>query len=327
MTAPASERQPLVRARELASRLAAEGAGVRAVLLYGSHLLNASPDPHSAYDFVVVVDAYGPFYRSLKDAGGIHRPALLFIALAAVLPPNVIAYTPEEGRGGLAKCLVVRSDHLRRALGPQPRDHFLLGRLVQRGAVVWARSEEDRRWLQALLAGARARVLEWMAPFLEGPFTAEELGRRLLAVCYGGELRPEARDRADVIFEAQREHFREALTPGLEEAVRQGTLVRDGDGRYRLAAPVPRGQRRYWRWHFRRSKARVTARWPKHVLTFDNWLPYITRKVERRTGERIELTPRERKWPLVFLWPRALAVLRRRPEREGRVGPDREKGP
>ena len=35
----------------------------------------------------------------------------------------------------------------------------------------------------------------------------------------------------------------------------------------------------------------ATARWLKHVVTFDNWLDYIARKVQRRTGMRIEITP------------------------------------
>ena len=69
-------------------------------------------------------------------------------------------------------------------------------------------------------------------------------------------------------------------------------------------------------WHFVRSKARVTARWPKHVLTFDNWLPYISRKVERRTGIKVELTSLERRLPLIFLWPKVIKVLRARPDKE-----------
>ena len=56
--------------------------------------------------------------------------------------------------------------------------------------------------------------------------------------------------------------------------------------------------------------------WFKHMVTFANWLPYIVRKVERHTGRTIELTPLERKLPLIFLWPRAIHVLLTRPRRE-----------
>ena len=49
----------LEHAREMAERMAAAADGsMRAVILYGSHLLGANPDRHSALDFVVVVDEY-----------------------------------------------------------------------------------------------------------------------------------------------------------------------------------------------------------------------------------------------------------------------------
>ncbi len=72
--------------------------------------------------------------------------------------------------------------------------------------------------------------------------------------------------------------------------------------------------------YFNFSKLRVTARWIKHVLTFENWLPYVVRKVERRTGMTVELTALERRLPLIFLWPRLVRVLRNRPADEASAG-------
>lgn len=305
--------------RRLAERLAeAGGDTVRAILMYGSHLSKASPGRHSAYDLVVVVDAYGPFYRALKDAGEVHRPASMFTSLSGVLPPNVIAFTPDEGREGMAKCLVVRADHFEQALGPRPPDHFLLGRMVQRVALVWARSEGDASWVEAALAGARARVLSWVAPYLGAgeEFDATTLGRRLMEVSYRAEVRPEAGNRFDSVFATQADHFAAALVPGLEAAEAEGRLEGTAGGRYRLVEAPDGRTRSYWRRHFLRSKVRATARWFKHVMTFDNWLPYIARKVERRTGVDVELTPLEKKLPVVFLWPRLVRVLRARPETE-----------
>jgi hypothetical protein len=237
--------------------------------------------------------------------------------LARVLAPNVIAFAPEEGRAGIAKCLVVSRADFESALGPTPRDHFLLGRMVQRVAVVWAADPGEEHWAEERLAGARARVLDWLAPYLKEPVDAAGLGRRLLEVCYEGELRPEAKDRAHKIYEAQEDHFREALAPVLERAALEGRVVREGSSaRYALARPATAAERSRWRRHFRRSKARATARWLKHTFTFANWLPYIVRKVERHTGRPIHLTPLERKLPLIFLWPRAVHVLLSRPQRE-----------
>lgn len=314
---PLGPDDPLAAASTLAAALAeASGGTVRGILLYGSHLHGARPDMHSALDFVVVVSEYRAFYASLHRAGEIHRPVGMMTALARVLPPNVIAFTPDDGARGIAKCLVVDQKDLTVALGPEPRDHFLLGRLVQRVAVIWAPSDEDRAWLEGMLARARGGVLSWVAPYLAGPFDAESLGRRILEVCYKGEVRPEARDRSAVIFDTQREHFREVLTPVLQRGVAEGILAADPHG-YRLVSSPGAAEQRRWRGHFRRSKVRATLRWFKHMLTFDNWLPYVQRKVERRLGKRITLTPLERRWPIVFLWPRALRVLLTRPDREG----------
>ncbi len=289
---------------------------LEAVLLYGSHLHGASPDRHSALDLVVVVSDYGDFYRGLRAASEIHRPAAFMVALSKVLPPNVIAIAPDGGRTALAKCLVVDRKDLLRALGPAPRDHFLLGRLVQQVRLVWGKDAETRQWVLGLLEEARADVLQWVGPFVDEPFDAEAVGRTLLGLCYRAEFRPEATNRSEVVFQGQREHFRRALQPGLDRAVREGRIVRtDGAGYRFVRRPDPR-ERRMWRRHFRWSKARVTARWLKHVLTFDNWLPYVIRKVERRTGMKVELTRLERRLPVIFLWPRVIRVLLSRPETE-----------
>jgi hypothetical protein len=301
----------------MAAALARASAGsVRAVLLYGSHLLGARPDKNSALDLVVVVSDYRAFYGALRDAGELHRSAWIMTALARVLPPNVIAFTPEEGARGIAKCLVVSWEHLRAGLGPHPKDHFLLGRLIQKVAVVWTAGDEEARALEKEVEQARKSVLAWIGPYLQEPFDAEAVGRRMLEVCYGGELRPEPHDRSSTVYEVQRDHFRAYLEPLLRESAEAGLVV-DAPGGYRFTAPPPSSERRRWDRHFRRSKVRATCRWWKHVVTFDNWLPYLHRKAERRLGTTITLTPLERRWPLVFLWPRVVRVLFTRPEREG----------
>ena len=150
-----------------ASLVEASGGHVRAVFLYGSQLLNTRPDRHSAYDLVVVVDEYRAFYSGLRASGELHRPVWLMSAMAGMLAPNAIAYAPAEGEEGIAKCQIVSSEDLERALGSDPPDHFLLGRLVQRVAIVWSSGDDAASWAQEQLAGARGRVLDWMLPYLD----------------------------------------------------------------------------------------------------------------------------------------------------------------
>ena len=96
-------------------------------------------------------------------------------------------------------------------------------------------------------------------------------------------------------------------------------IVKRSGSVYRLSARVSARSRRRTERYIRRSRVLSTARWFKHVTTFDGWLDYAVRKVERRTGQVVRLGPFERRWPLIFLWPRIVRVFRARHQRNERV--------
>ena len=78
-----------------------------------------------------------------------------------------------------------------------------------------------------------------------------------------------------------------------------------------MRAVTPAERRRTAR-YFRWSMVRATARWAKYVLTFDDWLDFVVKKAERHSGSPVELTARERRAPLIFLWPRVFRFLKAR---------------
>ena len=295
---------------ELATRLRiAGGGGLLAVLAYGSRLLSAAPDRHSAYDMVVVVEGYRRFYRTLRAGGHTPRNVTFMSTISRLLAPTVIAFWPAPPDGPLAKCIVLSRADFERELGPGRRDHFCLGRMMQRISVVHARDQETADWVRARVAGARDLVPDLTLPFLEGPFTVDRFCRRMLEVSYAGEIRPERRGRAGTVYEAQREVLRAMYTPVLEARVGGGSLERHNGGYRSVGRPSTLARLRC-RAYFGVSKTRATARWIKHMLTFHDWLPYIVRKVERRTGMAIEITPMERRLPFPLLLPKALRILR-----------------
>lgn len=286
---------------------------IRAVLLFGSRMVQASPDRYSAYDLVVVVERYRPFYEALVRAGLSSRSPALQSALNRVLAPNVIAVAPDGWENGpVAKIMVLEPDAFALELSPRSPDHFLKGRLIQKVAVLHAREDRALAWVEGLLEEARGGVLGWAGPSLGASFTVTEAGRRMLQRSYAAEVRPEAGDRVLEVFESQRPFLEASLTRVLEREVAGGLLARDGE-RYRFVRPPDARHERRVRLYFLRSKARATARWLKHMATFDNWLDYIARKVERRTGMRVEITPWERRLPYLLLWPKVARVLRARP--------------
>jgi hypothetical protein len=144
---------------------------------------------------------------------------------------------------------------------------------------------------------------------LKGPFNVLDYCRRMMEVSYAAEIRPEARSRVREVTGAQGSFFRLVYGRVLQTGVRDGRLLVEGD-LFRLAKK-PGWRERFRAAHFfRRSKVRATVRWFKYMLTFDDWLDYIVRKIERRSGERIELTRAERRFPVIFLWPKAFRLIR-----------------
>ena len=215
----------------------------------------------------------------------------------------------------MAKCAIISDPAFRRALGPGSPDHFLKGRMVQQVALCWARSDDAASRVRTILREARYDVLEWAGPFVEGPVTPAGFAHAMLRVSYGGEVRPESADRVDAVFSAQRGFLSRAYAEVLDEAVRRGRARRLEDGRYVLEPAPGAGDRVRASLYFSWSKVRAVVRWAKHVLTFNDWLTYIQRKVERRTGLELEVTPWERRLPYLLLWPKVVKVLMARGQR------------
>jgi hypothetical protein len=133
------------------------------------------------------------------------------------------------------------------------------------------------------------------------------------------EVRPEPSGRADALWEAQRSLQLPVFEVLLAELADRGELVpsRGAASEWALTRRVGAGERLCLELYFRRSIVRATSRWLKHTVTFEGWLEYILRKASRHTGEPVELTPRERRWPAVFLWGRLFRYLRTK-NRKGR---------
>jgi hypothetical protein len=308
---------PLRPEREAARALSALAPeSVSGVVFFGSQRTKASPDQHSAWDFFVVVDAYRPFYDALGRASRVRRPPSLLAALNARLPPSQISLRLPDGRGGElhSKCTIMSLAHLKRETSSHRCDHFTMGRLFQPAEVLFARDDAAAGALLEALAASAAGTFTWGRPFLPARFDTETYLRTLLRMSMTREIRPEPTERrADALHEAQRDEQVPVYAALLEGLARDGEVVAEGAPIvFTLARPVGLLERFRVGLYFRVSMVRATLRWFKYILTFDDWLDYIARKAERHTGQKIELTPRERAHPLLFLWPRLLRYLRQK---------------
>jgi hypothetical protein len=230
--------------------------------------------------------------------------------LSGWLPPTQCSLRLAEGVH--VKATVLRYDTYRREVSPRRRDHFCIGRLCQPTRVLFARDEAARQGILGGLVAAHRETWSWARPSLPPRFDAEAYGRSALRTSMRWEVRPEPAGRADALWEAQRELQAPAFEALLAELEASGAVVPvPGAAGVRMPArPLGALERLRLEIYFRWSIARATARWLKHVFTFEGWLDYIVRKASRHTGEAIELDERERRWPWVFLWGRLFRYLR-----------------
>jgi hypothetical protein len=306
-----SPEMPSADAAALAHWIAEQAAGtVVAVVFFGSRKHRASPQSTSAHDLLVVTRAYLAFYRALRKARVIHRSPRLLAGLNHLLAPNQLSIRTDVGRGPMhAKCAAVSLDRLRRETSRRRRDQFIAGRLFQPAEIVYAEDEGARDVVVDCIVSAHALTYEWARPWLPPAFDASDYGRALLRISFGHEIRPEPTGRAEALWQAQQEYFRSVYGTLLEDLLAAGELCRR-EGSYSLANPVSVAERLRGEAFLRWSLVRATARWAKHVVTFEGWLEFILGKARRHSGAEIVLSPRERRLPLLFLWPRLIRYLR-----------------
>jgi hypothetical protein len=304
------------RAAQLSTFVAtAFGPTTVALLHYGSQAHSSDARPESAHDFVVIVDDYLIGYRSLAARVGTSYRPRTAAWLNRVLPPNVISVTDRSAATPLqAKCAVFSLRDFQRACSARAQDHFLRGRLFQPAQLLWTRDEAARRAVTAAVLEVRAGAFERRRASLPPYFDVETYCRAMIATSFAAEIRPERPERVEAILAAQRTEIVPMYAALLRWLGRAGVLEPEGET-YRDPRPRGRWERIRLAQYYRRSKLRATLRWVKYIALYDNWLDYVSQKVARRSGVMIELTERERRWPLIFLWPKAIRYLRQRPQR------------
>lgn len=287
------------------------GEVTAAIIHYGSQAHTDSPKLASTYDFFVIVDDNAAAYRAFTARQKPRFSARTATILAGLLPPSIIGVTlSDEGSSDAlrGKCAVLSLSDFVVACAPGSKDHFTRGRLFQPARLAWVRDHGARLAVEDALIAARSSTFEWVRPHLPATFDTAAYCRTLLATSYAAEIRAETNDRHAEVFAAERSLLVSLYDALLTQLVADGVLQQEGNvyRQTRAASPLERAR---VSWYFRRSKGRAMLRWGKSILLYDRWLDYLREKAERRTGRPIELSPRERRWPLIFLWPKAVRLM------------------
>jgi hypothetical protein len=267
---------------------------VQAVLLYGS-CLRSGDLFDGLVDLYLVVDSY----RGAYGSG--------WLALAnRLLPPNVFyAQCERDGQTLRSKVTVVSLADFRRGCSRRWYQSYLWGRFSQPVRIIYARDEGAAAAVTDAFQRAATTLLHRALPALPASGSLAGLWERTLSLSYATELRTERPGRARELVNAALP-FYEAVTR-LVAADLPHRLELSGSGeRCRYRAGVAPAKRRLapLAWGLRRAQGKglSVARLVKALFTFTGGLDYIAWKLERHSGERIEVPPRVRRHPLLFSW-------------------------
>lgn len=289
-------------ARALANAIRREREGVASILFYGSCLRGKTDE--GVFDFYVLVDDYHDTYDSNLLALG-----------NAVLPPNVFYIETEfESRTLRAKYAVLSTPDFERAVGLECVHPYIWARFAQPALLVYQRDDAARDHAIRCAAQAVVTLVQRLIVFLPSSgrvqrFSLSALWQQAFARTYGAERRAESAETISSIYESAPERYDRAAESAFGVLQSVGWIerasARGGGTAFEIEMSPLRRCLMRWRWHLSRPIARTLSigRLLKTAFTFGDWVPYAIWKMERHTGEPIELTKRQREHPLIFAWP------------------------
>jgi hypothetical protein len=236
--------------------------------------------------------------------------------LNKTLPPNVFYLeAPFQERTLRAKYAVLSLQDLQRGTSMQWFHSYLWGRFAQPTALIHARDATIAKQVFTALAQAVITLLTRALPCLPPSFNAVELWRDALALSYTAELRAEPPERAAQLVEPYGDYYAQVTHAALEAipyAIHQHTDADPAHYQCHIAPQVRRSSHRAWKLRRLQGKGLSLLRLIKSLLTFQGGVDYIVWKLERHSGATITVTPRIRRYPLLFGWGLLWQLYRRR---------------
>lgn len=245
------------------------GDSVVGMLAYGSCLRDVRPD-EGLVDLYALIDDYRAFHGNT-----------IARFLNWLIPPNV--YYAECQHDGLTirtKYAVVSIAQFERRVGASTRNPYFWARFAQPTAVVFAANDEFRDRIEAALAQAVSTAADQGKALAGEDADPRTLWATLFGNTYRTELRSEDSSRAGQIVDADIDFY--------EAAAR---LHASGAG--------PGKRRGIWALRRIEGKLLSVARLVKAAFTFQGGADYLAWKIARHSGVSIEVTPWQRRHPIL----------------------------
>jgi hypothetical protein len=276
---------------------------VRGILFYGSCLRSGNLYDGLA-DLYLIVDGYRAFYPSR------------FQALANwLLPPNVFYLETKDDQPVLrAKYAIVSARDFTRGTSRHWFHSYLWGRFTQPVALTYARDDAARAHIVDCLTRAIVTFLDRALPRVAPSGTLDDLWIEGLQLSYHAELRAESGNRTRELVGLQRDDYRE-VTLAAQPLLRFPLSVKERNGvpAYRTDIGTTRRLLARLTWPLRQAQGKLLSllRLLKALFTFEGGLDYIAWKLERHSGQKVEIPERVRQYPLIFIWGLVWRLYRR----------------
>jgi hypothetical protein len=270
------------------------------VIFYGSCLTSKMRKPSSFRDFFILVHDYSPVIW------GHARPHITDQFLLKIMPPTMYFLKIDyRGQTLESKYHLLTTREFRRMCSRYAPDHYVVGRMCKRTALVWFKDEEARNIILDSLTGAFFNNALLTVPRIVEPVDFKGFVLSCLQTSYLSELRLELPEKIHEIYESEKELYDDLYGLLAEDFVRSGLLTPPKAGEKTGTCTFLQGLYRSsagGTWQLRKvklylwiSKFRHIARFPKMIRNMDNWLDQLLGKYDRTYGKKLELSDFEKR--------------------------------
>ena len=270
------------------------------IFMYGSMLSQITASSTSFPDFFVITDGYSEIFN--------HWSHWL---TAQAVPPHIFHLRVDDLRH--CKYNLLSLSQFQRETSEQASDIYILGRFGKRVALAWWRDDACRDQLIDCCHKAMDAVAGLTLQGMPDEFSEEAFILSCLNISYEGETRVEADSKVGKLFASEESFYRHVYPELLRRHLQNNALAKEyAQGHFRRIDPPWRRRlgREKLALFLKKSRIRGILRWPKFLLTVEEWVDIILAKIERTHNIRIEPSPLQRKHPLIFGWPHFFRLLK-----------------
>ena len=262
---------------------------VQAFIYYGSSLRDMD-NPEKMLDFYVIVDSYRRTHKN---------PVRGF--LNYLIPPAVYYHEMVHDDGVMTTCKysIISLKAFEKKCGPRALLSVIWGRFSQPCIVLFPKTSRVKTRIMQARAAAVRHMANQTTPLVKNPIDPIDFWARGFKESYRTELRPEASDaRSREIVERYAERYTALM------AVLFGAPSESG------SSSITNSGSTFWcktKWFFRRflGKPLGAIRVLNSAMTFDGGIDYVLRKLHNHSGVTIDISPSQRRHPI--LWSPVLA--------------------